>query len=158
MFWIEVRTQSLVLIFSELSLSTAKAANVNVESTEFKEKQQIVAESLTFENGIYSIDYQKAKEKLSDKEIEEISLFFKNVDNEQLETVAGFLNPSEEEFSIQALPVIVVAFLATLAAFVRWELASNITADFYQWGVTSACKKWKDVKIVKSFCTANDYL
>ncbi|HLR07757.1 MAG TPA: hypothetical protein VK136_00670 [Bacillota bacterium] len=52
----------------------------------------------------------------------------------------------------------VVAFLATLAATVGWTLAKEITKDFYNGGVTTACEKWKHVGPVNSFCTANDYL
>lgn len=150
----------LVLITSGISLSTAKAASVDFNSKEFQDKQKVVAQTLKLEDGTYQIDEELAKGKLTKTEISNINKFFTNVDSKVIEELTKILNPSTGtgEVSTKALPVVVVAFLGALAAFVGWELASNITADFYRWGVKSGCKKWKKVKVVKSFCKANDYL
>ncbi|MFJ5966181.1 hypothetical protein [Bacillus sp. NPDC093026] len=148
----------LVLITSGISLSTAKATSVDFNSKEFQDKQQVVAQTLKLENGTYQIDEELAQGKLTKTEINNINTFFTNVDSKVLDELVKILNPSNSEVSTKALPVVVVAFLGALAAFVGWELASNITADFYRWGVKSGCKKWKKVKVVKSFCKANDYL
>ncbi|MGF7535245.1 hypothetical protein AAGG74_16445 [Bacillus mexicanus] len=139
-----------------VSLSSAKATNVDPQSTEFKQKQEIIEKSLVIENGTYKIDTDKTDGQLTKSEINQNNLFFKNVVSEKLAAVAKLLEG--DDFSVKFLPVAVVAFLAGLAAFVGWELAAKITEDFYNWGVTSACKKWKDVGVVKSFCEANRYL
>ncbi|MGM0971295.1 MAG: hypothetical protein ACQEWR_22370 [Bacillota bacterium] len=153
----------LVLISSGISLSTAQASSVDFNSKEFQDKQQIVAKTIKLENGTYQIDEELAKGKLTKTEINNINTFFTNIDSKVLDEIVKILNPSNGTGEISTkviplLPVAVVAFLGTLAAFVGWQLASQITSDFYTWGVKSGCKKWKKVKVVKSFCKANNYL
>lgn len=154
---------SLVIAIS-MSLSGIKvSANTDsieklAKTDEYQETMAIVESALVLENGTYKIDENLAEGQLSQKEITEINTYFQNIDPELLDIAIAPKNPEGiSTFAIQLVPV-VIAFLGTLAAFVGWELAAAITADFYKWGVTSACKKWKSVKVVKSFCTANDYL
>ncbi|HEB7549501.1 hypothetical protein ACSQ7W_00035 [Bacillus halotolerans] len=161
MSFIETHFKKIVFLMAfalviSVSLSSAKATGVDPQSEEFKQKQEVIEKALVIENGTYKIDTDKTDGQLTKSEINQINLFFKNVDPEKLAAVAKLLDGND--FSVKWLPVAVVAFLAGLAAFVGWELAAKITEDFYTWGVTSACKKWKDVGVVKSFCKANGYL
>ena len=155
---------SLVLAFFMTTQAPGTAsANVNnvTSSDEFTEKQEVVQNALVFKDGVYQIDESLTDGKLTDSEIKEVNLYYKNLDPELLEAIENGMNPADGQVAptvAPLLPAAVIAFLGTLAVFVGWELASSITADFYKWGVTSGCKKWKDVDVVKSFCTANDYL
>lgn len=153
---------SVVLaMFMSLSSINASASDISklTQTDEYQEKLKIVERSLVFEDNIYKIDENLAKNDLSQEEINNINTYFKNIDPELL-NIALKSDPNEgiSTYALPLLPVAVVAFLGTLAATVGWELAALITADFYKWGVTSACNKWKDVKVVKSFCSSAGYL
>ncbi|MCM3396500.1 hypothetical protein M3638_01450 [Oceanobacillus profundus] len=153
---------TIILTFIGVSLSPVNAATgVDPQSKEFKEAQNAMLEAIVVqENSIY-VDAEKAKGKLTEEQVNEINLYFANMDEEYIKEFANQYHGSNGDVSLMALPAIPLAvkiFLGTLGAFVGWELASNITEDFYNWGVTGACKSWSNIGVIESFCKANDYL
>ncbi|NJP36245.1 hypothetical protein [Alkalicoccus luteus] len=146
-----VLMSSLLLIFS---LVTPAFAETNGEqelpaTSELDQVQQQLEPYLIPVNGWYELDEKAAAASFTEEEIADIS---------QALQYYGAVYHDPGDISTQALPVAVVVFLGGLAAFVGWELASEITSDFYTWGVTEGCNRWSHVGVVNSFCTANDYL
>lgn len=152
----------------EIINSSTELKDGLTNANEFKTKEEIVSKSIEFKNGKYQINEDSIKNgELTKHEITQVNKYFENLSPTVLETInSDVLNTSSNDYletppgevSTYLLPVVVVAFLGTLAIFVGWELASSITSDFYTWGVKSGCKKWKKQKVVKSFCKANGYL
>ena len=133
------------------------AAQVDVEAIqgtkEFQKKQAAVEKLIVFKDGRYQIDPNSVQNgELTTSEINRINEFFNNIEPAVLEKInKEILFSQEGDIQLAALPVVVVAFLGTLAAFVGWQLAAKITSDFYTWGVKSACKKWKKTESRKKF-------
>lgn len=148
-----------------MDLSTIQTIQINTiqSNNEFEKKQESIEKYLEFKDGKYSISEDCIKNgELTKSEVVEINKFFQNTDLSKIESIEMSKALESQGISLRAggikdLPQVKI-FLAGLAAFVGWELASNITEDFYHWGVKSACAKWKKVGPVRSFCKSNGYL
>lgn len=142
---------SVIFVVGQFFSPTVSAASneININSEEFQSKSLEIEKYIKIKDGVYYLD----RAVVNDGIINEAQY----VDaNKALEVYSA--KDSSEVSTRVALSTAAVAFLGTLAVFVGWELATQITEDFYTWGVTSACKKWKNTNFVNSFCTANGYL
>lgn len=132
---------------------------------EVQEKVATILSAFSYENETVEFDESIATSNgLTDTEVAQLKEFFSNADHEfliDLQNAKNGVAESDGMVTPQAVPLLpaaVVAFLGTLAVFVGWELAKEITADFYNYGVTKACQTWDHVDVVADFCVINDYL
>ncbi len=182
-----VLSSALALGFTSVSVPSyqAQASTINYQITsqdiselqnskEFQNKQIAIAKSITFKDGKYLIDEKSlTNNELTKYEIDQVNSYFSTIDQKSLVkfseevTKNGFLNNqvlyNEQGLIIKQelpplLPIVVIVFLGGLALTVGKTLATRITNDFYTWGVTGACKKWKGNSVVRSFCESNGYL
>ncbi|QKY70144.1 hypothetical protein [Lentibacillus sp. CBA3610] len=124
-------------------------AEAMMTTDEMKAKFEQISSYMVPEDGWFVIDKTGAANELTDSEIDVIH---------QALHVYKIHHLKQDDISIQAIPGAIAAFLGTMAVYVGWELATEVTKSFYRWGMTEACRAWGHIGIIGRFCRANDYV
>lgn len=76
------------------------------------------------------------------------------------EKVEALADEGKEEGTITtfALPALLILAIKAVGVIVGTTVVTEITTAFTNWGMVSACKKFKKYGPIKSFCSANDYI
>ncbi|WP_010531877.1 hypothetical protein [Lentibacillus jeotgali] len=118
-------------------------------SVELRQKYEQISPYMIPEDGWFVIDEKGAANELTDGEIDVINQAFHHYKTNSL---------NHDGMSIQSIPKAIAAFLGTLAVYVGWELATEVTKSFYHWGMSEACQAWGHIGIIGRFCRSNEYI